>query len=58
MQYQILDENGKLVAWIDTNQPEQIVMNGYTIISGNNLHCIELEDGLSAVIRININRGE
>lgn len=58
MQYQVLDEDGKLVAWIDTNQQQQIVLDGYTIVAGDNLHCIEIEDGITTAIKINLNRGD
>ena len=37
MQYQILDKNGTIIAWIDTEKDSILVHSEYTIISGEDL---------------------
>ena len=37
MQYQIIDKEGTIIAWIDTEKDSILVHSDYTIISGEDL---------------------
>lgn len=57
MQYQVLDKEGNLIAWIDTNETEQIIDDDYILQVGNNLSIVETEDGIKGKIRSVIRLG-
>ena len=57
MQYQVLDKEGNLIAWIDTNKKEQIIHDDYILQVGNNLSIVETEDGIKGKIRSVIRLG-
>lgn len=50
MQYQVLDREGNLVAWIDTELEEQIISKDYILQCGDNLKITETDNGLKGVI--------
>lgn len=40
MQYQVIDQNGKLIAWIDSDNNEQIIHKDYILRQGDHLDTI------------------
>lgn len=50
MEYRILDEDGKIVAWIDTNSDEQLVRKGYILESAEHLKGMDCDGELTPII--------
>ena len=51
MQYQILDSNGTIIAWIDTEKDSILVHSEYTIISGEDLDSTKINGEMKPIIR-------
>ena len=51
MQYQILDKNGTIIAWIDTEKDYVLVHRDYTIISGEDLDSTTVNGEIKPIIR-------
>lgn len=51
MQYQIIDKNNNIVAWIDTKSDTVLVDNEYTILEGEELDATEINGNLKPIIR-------
>lgn len=51
MQYQILDKNGTIIAWIDTEKDSILVHSDYTIISGEDLDSTTVNGEIKPIIR-------
>ena len=54
MQFMILDENGDIVCWLDSTKDEQIVKNGYTLITAENLIITEMDGTIKPIIKVNL----
>lgn len=50
MQYQVLDREGNLVVWIDTELEEQIIAKDYILQCGDNLKISETSGGIKGII--------
>jgi hypothetical protein len=50
MQYQVLDREGNLVVWIDTELEEQIIAKDYILQCGDNLKISETSEGIKGII--------
>ena len=50
MQYHVLDREGNLVAWIDTELEEQIIAKDYILQCGDNLKIRETSEGIKGII--------
>ena len=51
MQYQIIDKNGTIIAWIDTEKDSILVHSEYTIISGEDLDSTKINGEMKPTIR-------
>ena len=51
MQYQILDKNGTIIAWIDTKSDVIIVDDEYTLIAGEDLDSTTIDGEMKPIIR-------
>lgn len=51
MQYQIIDKDGNIIAWIDTNKDNIICKDSYTILQGEDLNVTDIYGELKPVIR-------
>ena len=51
MQYQILDKNGTIIAWIDTEKDRILVHRDYTIIAGEDLDSTTINGEMKPIIR-------
>ena len=51
MQYQIIDKNGTIIAWIDTEKDSILVHSDYTIISGEDLDSTTVNGEIKPIIR-------
>ena len=51
MQYQIIDKNGTIIAWIDTEKDSILVHSDYTIISGEDLDSTTIDGEIKPIIR-------
>lgn len=50
MQYQVLDREGNLVVWIDTELEEQIIAKDYILQCGDNLKISETSERIKGII--------
>ena len=51
MQFMVLDENGDIICWLDSTKEEQIVKNGYLLLTGKNLAVTEVDGTIKPIIR-------
>ena len=51
MQFMVLDENGDIVCWIDSKKDEQVIKNGYMLITGEELLVTEMNGTIKPIIR-------
>lgn len=51
MQYQIIDKEGTIIAWIDTEKDSVLVHRDYTIISGEDLDNTTINGEVKPIIR-------
>lgn len=54
MEYMILDENADIVCWLDPTKEEQILKNGYTLITGEKLAITEIDGTIKPIIEVNL----
>lgn len=51
MQYQIINKEGTIIAWIDTEKDSILVHSNYTIISGEDLDSTTINGEIKPIIR-------
>ena len=51
MQYQIINKEGTIIAWIDTEKDSILVHSDYTIISGEDLDSTKINGEMKPIIR-------
>ena len=54
MQFMILDEDGDIVCWLDSTKDEQIVKNGYTLMTGEKLTITEIDGTIKPIIKVGL----
>lgn len=51
MQYQIINKEGTIIAWIDTKSENIVVHNDYILIKGANLDSTTIDGEMKPIIR-------
>lgn len=54
MEYRIVDNTGKIIAWINTNNSEQLIHKDYILEQGAYLPAMEIDNKLVPIIEVKI----
>lgn len=46
MEYRIVDNTGKIIAWIDTNNKKQLIHKDYILEVGGHLNAVEVDGNI------------
>ncbi len=54
MQFMCLDKNGDIVCWLDSENENQIVKEGYALLIGEKLTVTEINGTIKPIFKVNL----